>query len=106
MAAYHQVMTNVTCRLTAKNRDQLWNPTLGNLVWATFTFFNIRFRTVVSNEKQALFFTVTLCWDRAPYAEYLGIIGVSEMKLHYHFFPCVLCKASVAVGLAVANRRC
>ena len=24
--------------LTAKNRDQLRNPTLGNRVWATFTF--------------------------------------------------------------------
>ena len=23
-------MTHVTCRLTAKNRDQLWNPTLCN----------------------------------------------------------------------------
>jgi len=32
-------MTHVTCRLTAKNRDQLWNPTLCNRVWATFTFF-------------------------------------------------------------------
>ena len=31
-------MTQVTCRLTAKNRDQLRNPTLGNRVWATFTF--------------------------------------------------------------------
>ena len=29
----------VTCRLTAKNRDQLRNPTLGHRVWATFTFF-------------------------------------------------------------------
>jgi len=29
-------MTHVTCRLTAKNRDQLWNSTLGNRVWATF----------------------------------------------------------------------
>ena len=29
-------MTHVTCRLTAKNRDQLRNPTLGNGVWATF----------------------------------------------------------------------
>jgi len=29
-------MTHVTCWLTAKNRDQLWNPTLGNRVWATF----------------------------------------------------------------------
>ena len=33
-------MTHVTCRLTAKNRDQLRNPTLGNRVWATFTFFS------------------------------------------------------------------
>ena len=32
-------MTHVTCRLTAKNRDQLRNPTLGNRAWATFTFF-------------------------------------------------------------------
>ena len=31
-------MTRVTCRLTAKNRDQLQNPTLGSQVWATFTF--------------------------------------------------------------------
>jgi len=28
-------MTHVTCRLTAKNRDQLRNPTLGSRVWAT-----------------------------------------------------------------------
>ena len=26
-------MTHVTCRLTAKNRDQFRNPTLGNRVW-------------------------------------------------------------------------
>jgi len=38
MAAYRQVfMTHVACRLTAKNRDQLRNPTLGNRVSATFT---------------------------------------------------------------------
>jgi len=30
-------MTHVTCRLTAKNRVQLQNTTLGNRVWATFT---------------------------------------------------------------------
>ena len=29
-------MTHVICRLTAKNWDQLRNPTLGNRVWATF----------------------------------------------------------------------
>ena len=39
MAAYTVgFMTHVTCRLTAKNRDQLRNTTLGNRVWATFTF--------------------------------------------------------------------
>jgi len=31
-------MTHITCRLTAKNRDQLQNPTLGDRVWATFIF--------------------------------------------------------------------
>jgi len=35
-------MTDVTCRLTAKNRDQLRNPTLGNRVWATFFTFGDR----------------------------------------------------------------
>ena len=32
-------MIYVTYRLTAKNRDQLRDPTLGNRVWATFTFY-------------------------------------------------------------------
>jgi len=31
-------MTHVTCWLTAKNRDLLRNPTLGNRVGDTFTF--------------------------------------------------------------------
>ena len=31
-------MIHVTCRLTAKNRDQFRNTTLGSRVWATFTF--------------------------------------------------------------------
>jgi len=36
-------MTHVTCRLTAKNRDHLRNHTLGDRVWATFTFYgNLR----------------------------------------------------------------
>ena len=30
-------MTHVTFRLTAKNRDQFRNSTLGNRVWATFS---------------------------------------------------------------------
>jgi len=36
-------MTHVTCSLTAKNWDQLRNPTLGNRVWANL-FYIIRLR--------------------------------------------------------------
>ena len=40
MAAYTAgFMTHFTCRLTAKNRDQLQNPTFGNRAWTVFTFF-------------------------------------------------------------------
>jgi len=41
MAAYAGFITHVTCRLTAKNRDQLRNPTLGNRVWVTFAFLSV-----------------------------------------------------------------
>ena len=40
-------MTHVTCRLTANNRYQLWDPTLGNGAWATFTFFSEKLRVRV-----------------------------------------------------------
>jgi len=51
--------SHVTCRLTAKNRDQLRNPTLGNRVWATFFTFvtnvvsdnNLRWRMYTAWEK-------------------------------------------------------
>jgi len=37
MAAYGRFMTHVTCRLTAKNRDPLRNPTLGqSCPWVPF----------------------------------------------------------------------
>jgi len=42
---------HVTCRLTAKNRDQLRNPTIGNRVWATFTFYRVVQKA-----------TVAICW--------------------------------------------
>jgi len=34
-------MTHITCRLTAKNRDQLRNRTLGNRLWATRYLFTL-----------------------------------------------------------------
>ena len=43
-------MTYVTCRLTAKNRDQLRNPTLSNRVRATSTFFTVLTRVVASTQ--------------------------------------------------------
>ena len=45
-------MTHVTCRLTAKNRDQLRNPTLGNRVWATFTLFNLFYNILRFNDEK------------------------------------------------------
>ena len=39
-------MIHITCRLTAKNRDQLRNPTLDNRVWASFTFTERRVAVV------------------------------------------------------------
>ena len=40
-------MTHATCRLTAKNRDQLRlrNPTPDNRLWATFTFIPTKWRS-------------------------------------------------------------
>jgi len=35
-------MIHITCRLTAENRDQLRNATLGNRAWAIFTFYKER----------------------------------------------------------------
>jgi len=38
-------MTHITCRLTAKNWDQLRNPTLGYRVWAAFFYTPVNFRS-------------------------------------------------------------
>ena len=53
-------MTHVTCRLTAKNREQLRNHMLGNRVWATFTFCGV----YLSVDKVAWAFTGL--WSKAP----------------------------------------
>jgi len=52
MAAYTAgFMTHVTCRLTAKNRNQLRNPALGNRVGATFSMVPRAARTSVRCER-------------------------------------------------------
>jgi len=45
-------LTRVTCRLTAKNRDQLRTPTLGNRVWATFLPKGIAKRWIPKEKKE------------------------------------------------------
>jgi len=49
-------MTHDTYRLTAKNRDQLRNPELGNRVWATF--FNLLLPA--ANDSGVTTFSVTV----------------------------------------------
>jgi len=43
-------MTHITCKLTAENWDQLRNFTLGNRVWATFTWTAKKTNEWVSNK--------------------------------------------------------
>ena len=58
-------MTHITCRLTAKNRDQLRNITLGNRVWLPFLVCNqIEEKSAVAVENEWSP-TVTSCDLRA-----------------------------------------
>ena len=59
-------MTHITCRLTAENRDQLRNPTLGNRLWATFTFLyshDSDFLTIVLTLRRSVDTQTTLRTD-------------------------------------------
>ena len=85
-------MTHVTCRLIAKNRDQLRNPTLGNRVWATFTLTtnrtnHISFRlhsfslvTLPLIALQSIVMTLSVC---------LSVI--LSVELHVQSLPNFLC---------------
>jgi len=52
-------MTHLICRLTAKNRDQLRNPTLGNRVWA-YLYLTLLARQGTANRKRSLIFATAL----------------------------------------------
>ena len=52
-------MTHVTCRLTAKNRDQLGSPALGNPVWASFCLLP---RPTTNAINKLLFQPIVLNW--------------------------------------------
>jgi len=65
-------MTHVTCRLTAKNGDQLRNPTLGNRVWAAF-YIQLHIRDTLTRLTRKYVYnanglsdrttTETACWN-------------------------------------------
>ena len=65
-------MTHVTCRLAAKNRDQLRNRTLGNRVWATF-----------SSDLRAIFFALSYFIDSSQNPLTLFILVCNQFTCAY-----------------------
>ena len=65
-------MTHVTCRLTAKNRDQLRNPTLDNRVWAAFTFLH-SFSPHSASTQSASLFPVWFFLNTVTWQPYVGL---------------------------------
>jgi len=74
-------MTHITCRLTTKNRYQLRNPTLGNRVWATFTFFTRRLDTAYVEQR--------LC--NGPSVSNLSTYAAAGAQLHSVRSKCGQC---------------
>jgi len=68
-------MTHVTCRLTAKSRDQLRNPTVGNLVSSKSTTFLVYFAVRIPRQKYLkltiiawIFVRCFVAWNRSATA--------------------------------------
>jgi len=104
-------MTHVTCRLTAKNRDQLRNLTLGNRVWATFTFLlNDRGSAVLWLGEGPDPSRWTASWGHLPvHCEVQGISGVSHQSYSLGgssnaAFHCECCSNSATLGIASKMR--
>ena len=79
-------MTHVTCRLTAKNRDQLWNHTLDNRVWATFTFFYCHTKQYYVQQGQ--------WWEEVTY------IGIGQSLQQQEQYCLEVLRQDVSVGVA------
>jgi len=92
-------MTHVACRLTAKNRDQLRNPTLGNRVWATFTFLTLgREITRPETTRSAIHFLFLR--SPSPVARYC-FTHVSSIFSYSSLFPCSL---KFTIGLLASEK--
>ena len=102
-------MTHVTCSLTAKNRDQLRNPMLGNRVWATFTFYmpDIPVLHVEGSESPPITWFLGPTWVHTQNGTSIGLVILAQLMVvtnrHTHrprntgnnrphlFSPCVWC---------------
>jgi len=78
-------MTHDTCRLTAKNRDQLRNPTLGNRVW--LTVFNTFLRPIIPSGSGTfrIVFWVETIRASIPGARGGGAGGANTTQRQVHF---------------------
>jgi len=97
MAAYRRVYDSrdVTCRLTAKNRDQLRNPTLGNRVWATYLLF-LRVYIKISDFLDVIkcslsvvrccYKTFLACWCTQG-TKYYAVVLTSSCSIFVSFWP-------------------
>ena len=71
-------MIHVTCRLTAKNRDQLRNHTLGNRVWA---IFNVSQGSVQATHARCGYYVASITpvsWRRAVSRRYVDAAVVRQ----------------------------
>jgi len=67
-------MTHVTCRLTARNRDQLRNPTLCNRGWTNFFYYLNNYTLAVSALQLMKYGTpsVRVCTDPETFLHHLS----------------------------------
>jgi len=95
-------MTYVTCRLTAKHRDQLRNPTLGNRVWATFTLhllpFYRRLKTVRIARKKYFVY----CFNNSQHISALHHKTRTNCSNFNSYCPWILCLYNI-LQLAMIN---
>jgi len=76
-------MTHVSCRLTARNWDQLWDPMLGSRVWATFTFLPLDWcwdQNVGLKAKTETRFSRPRCWQKFWFYDKFGLQTLTARK--------------------------
>jgi len=87
-------MTHITCRLTAKNRDQLRNLMLGNRVWAAFIPSLLMF----CKHRYTWDYLCVWKWNHSYVLEVICIFS-----LNIHFICTCMCDLCVFSSLLVWN---